>query len=110
MQTESVSQNTVTLTRTLPLTQPVSYDQPPMYDVTIEDFETTALDRLRVLADIESSAARSKTWDETKASIKAQCTKYLRLTPPSHDPVEQDALRSRDHIGHYVLRLAFCRS
>lgn len=81
-----------------------------MYDVTIEDFETTALDRLRILAEIESSAARNRTWDETKTVTRTQCLKYLRLDSPSRDPVEQDNLRRNDHLGHFVLRLAFCRS
>jgi DNA primase large subunit len=87
-----------------------SYDKPPLYDVTIEEFETSALDRLRVLAEIESSAARNRTWDETKAVTRSHCLKYLPLSSPSQDILEQEDMRRRDHLGHFVLRLAFCRS
>ncbi|KAF7332250.1 Rsec15 protein [Mycena kentingensis (nom. inval.)] len=53
------------------------YDTPPLYDVTIEAFESAALNRLRILAEIESSAARDRKWDETKMVITTQCEKYL---------------------------------
>ena len=52
-----------------------SYDVPPLYDVTIEEFETSALDRLRILAEIESSAARNRTWEELTKVTVAQCKK-----------------------------------
>jgi DNA primase large subunit len=87
-----------------------SYDKPPLYDVTIEDFETCALDRLRVLAEIESSAARNRSWEDTKTVTRNQYMKYLRLDSLSHDLEEQELLRRYDHLGHFVLRLAFCRS
>ncbi|KAF8136692.1 DNA primase, large subunit [Boletus edulis] len=55
------------------------YDTPPRHEVTLEDFETCALDRLRVLAEIESSFARNRSWDELKTVTDAQCKKYLPL-------------------------------
>ncbi|KAJ7285907.1 eukaryotic and archaeal DNA primase, large subunit-domain-containing protein [Mycena rebaudengoi] len=78
------------------------YDKPPLYDVSVEEFETSALDRLRVLAEIESSAARNRTWDETKT--------YLPLKASTAHGVDRDSQRRVDHLGHFVLRLAFCRS
>ncbi|KAK7466967.1 DNA primase subunit pri2 [Stygiomarasmius scandens] len=86
------------------------YDKPPLYDVTIEEFESCALDRLRILAEIESSAARNRTWEETKNVTKTQCLKYLPLNSNSARSVDLNAERKRDHLGHFVLRLAFCRS
>ena len=87
-----------------------SYDVPPLYDVTIEEFETSALDRLRILAEIESSAVRNRPWDELKKITTTQCDKYL----PLHSTVDKgcplDAERKRDQLSHFVLRLAFCRS
>lgn len=87
-----------------------SYDVPPLYDVTIEEFETSALDRLRILAEIESSAARNRTWEELKKVTHTQCQKYL----PLHSTIETnqplDLERKRDQLSHFVLRLAFCRS
>ncbi|KAG5648781.1 hypothetical protein DXG03_000130 [Asterophora parasitica] len=86
------------------------YDRPPLYDVTVEEFETCALDRLRILAEIESSAARNRTWEELKTVTNAQCSNYLPLHATSARTVERDSERRKDHLGHFVLRLAFCRS
>lgn len=87
-----------------------SYDKPPLYDVTIEEFETSALDRLRILAEIESSAARNRTWDETKTVTSNLCDKYLPLKSSNAVGVDKESQRRTDHLGHFVLRLAFCRS
>ncbi|KAJ3742191.1 eukaryotic and archaeal DNA primase, large subunit-domain-containing protein [Lentinula detonsa] len=86
------------------------YDQPPLYDVTVEEFETSALDRLRILAEIESSAARNRSWDETKQVTITQCGKYLPLNSNSASGIDVQAERKKDQLGHFVLRLAFCRS
>ncbi|KAF8628423.1 hypothetical protein AX15_003944 [Amanita polypyramis BW_CC] len=89
------------------------YDRPPMYDVTVEDFETSALDRLRILAEIESSAARNKSWSELKEFTQNQCRKYMPLSQGKlreDDASVRDAERKRDNLSHFVLRLAFCRS
>lgn len=87
-----------------------SYDRPPVDDITIEEFETCALDRLRVLAEIESSFVRNRTWDELKTVTQNQSEKYLPLSSRTAVTVDRDSERRKDHIGHYVLRLAFCRS
>lgn len=87
-----------------------SYDEPPLFDVTLEEFETWAIDRLRILAEIESSAARNRTLEELKNVTTSQCTKYLPLNASSATGVDRDAERKKDHVSHFVLRLAFCRS
>ncbi|KAF7984020.1 hypothetical protein HWV62_17523 [Athelia sp. TMB] len=87
-----------------------SYDRPPLYDVTLEEFETCAIDRLRVLAEIESSFVRNRSWDELKAVTTAQSDKYLPLKTDTAKSSETEYERRRDHLGHFVLRLAFCRS
>ncbi|KIJ68953.1 hypothetical protein HYDPIDRAFT_36065 [Hydnomerulius pinastri MD-312] len=86
------------------------YEKPPLYEVTLEDFETCALDRLRVLAEIESSFARNRPWEELKTVTDAQCKKYLPLSNNSAKAHDQDTQRRNDHLSHFVLRLAFCRS
>ncbi|KAE9399311.1 hypothetical protein BT96DRAFT_965698 [Gymnopus androsaceus JB14] len=86
------------------------YDQPPLYDITVEDFETSALDRLRILAEIESSAARNRSWEETKQVTITQCGKYLPLNSNSALGIDLQSERRKDQLGHFVLRLAFCRS
>ncbi|EPT06137.1 DNA primase large subunit [Fomitopsis schrenkii] len=86
------------------------YEKPPLGDITIEEFETCALDRLRILAEIESSFVRNRPWDELMKITEAQCGKYLQLNSNSAHTLGLDAQRRKDHVGHYVLRLAFCRS
>ncbi|EIW85012.1 DNA primase, large subunit [Coniophora puteana RWD-64-598 SS2] len=87
------------------------YDRPPLYDVTIEDFETFALDRLRILAEIEASYARNRSWDELRTVTEAQCKKYdLWLSSNTARSQFIDLERKKDHLSHFVLRLAFCRS
>ncbi|GJE90839.1 DNA primase large subunit [Phanerochaete sordida] len=86
------------------------YDQPPQGEITIEEFEICALDRLRILAEIESSYARNRPWDELKKYTLEQCKKYLHLDASSATLQDVDSQRRKDHIGHFVLRLAFCRS
>lgn len=82
-----------------------------MEDITIEEFETAALDRLRVLAEIESCFARNRTFKEMQAVIIGTvCEKYLQLNRNSAALKPLDVERRKDHIGHFVLRLAFCRS
>ncbi|KXN85454.1 DNA primase large subunit [Leucoagaricus sp. SymC.cos] len=84
------------------------YDKPPLFDVTVDEFETTAMDRLRVLAEIESSLARNRSLDELKTITREQYMKYVPLHTNSYQNVEEE--RRVDHLGHFVLRLAFCRS
>ncbi|KAF8163232.1 eukaryotic and archaeal DNA primase, large subunit-domain-containing protein [Crassisporium funariophilum] len=86
------------------------YDLPPLYDVTIEEFETCALDRLRILAEIESSAARNRTWEELKLVTSTQSDRYMPLNPTLSKYHDRDTERKKDHLSHFVLRLAFCRS
>lgn len=86
-----------------------SYDKPPLEDITLDEFELFAIDRLRVLSEIESCHIRNRQPEETKKTIGEQCKKYLPLASGSGGPAT-DPERRKDHIGHFVLRLAFCQS
>ncbi|KAG2755967.1 DNA primase, large subunit [Suillus brevipes Sb2] len=86
------------------------YDKSPWYEVSLEDFERYALDRLRVLAEIESSFARNRSWEELKSVTTRQSKDHLPLNSSSASTVDTQAERRNDHLGHFVLRLAFCRS
>ncbi|KAF8580894.1 DNA primase, large subunit [Ramaria rubella] len=86
------------------------YDVPPREDITLEDFEIWAIDRLRVLGEIESSFVRNRGYDEMRSVTNLQCKKYLPLNSNSAISVDREAERKKDHVSHFVLRLAFCRS
>ena len=63
-----------------------------------------------VLAEIESCSVRNRTFQETAAIVAPRLKQYLPLSSNTARNVDTEAERRKDHIGHYVLRLAFCRS
>ena len=117
------------------------YERAPLEEVTIEEFEGWALDRLRgasiccrrcccywcaderarwltrpldttrpaVLADIEALLTRGRPADEIARVIAPRLKQYLPMANNTAVNVDLDAERRKDHIGHFVLRLAFCR-
>lgn len=89
------------------------YKDPPRSEITIEEFQNWAIDRLVVLGEIESAVYRNKNAAEINSLIKSMGDKYLPLSANTAralkgDLVEQE--RRKDHYSHYILRLAFCRS
>ena len=87
-----------------------SYDKPPLDDIALDEFERFAIDRLRILSEIEAALVRNRTYDELKSIVKTQGEKYLPLHANTAKGPEKAEERRKDHIGHFVLRLAFCRS
>jgi DNA primase large subunit len=91
------------------------YSVPPTAEITLDQFERWAIDRLEVLGEIENCSFRNKTPEESKDIISAKLKKCLHLesnTSGSTDLDEQrrDEQRRRDHYSHFILRLAFARS
>lgn len=106
-----------------------SYESPPLDNVTLEEFESWAIDRLRgtclpryvlckltiligyilVLAEIEAAHIRNLP-QGIKQVVDAQCEKYLQLHSTGESNADLDAERKKDHVSHFILRLAFCRS
>jgi DNA primase large subunit len=87
----------------------VSYDRPPTLDITLEEFETFAIARLRVLSHIESLSHRSLPYAQLSAAIATYLKQHLPLASNTARNVNTDEERRKDEIGHWVLRLAFCR-
>ncbi|KAJ3017383.1 UNVERIFIED_CONTAM: hypothetical protein HDU68_011728 [Siphonaria sp. JEL0065] len=90
------------------------YTSLPSDELTLSQFETCALDRLKVLKAIENAAVRNKSIEDTNAIIKAASEKYLPLDAnvlrASLGTEALDAQRQKDHQSHFILRLAFCRT
>ena len=87
------------------------YDIPPTDEITLEEFESWAIDRLHILIEIDSCVARSKSIKEIELTIRPLLLKYLplsALTPTNEDIVFHE--RRKDHYSHFILRLAFCRT
>ncbi|WVN89344.1 uncharacterized protein L203_104567 [Cryptococcus depauperatus CBS 7841] len=86
------------------------YDQPPSLDVTLEEFETCAIARLRVLSHIENLSHRSLPAAQFATAIISYSKVHIPLSSNSAKNADVEKERRRDEIGHWVLRLAFCRS
>ncbi|ETN43621.1 uncharacterized protein HMPREF1541_02780 [Cyphellophora europaea CBS 101466] len=88
------------------------YDVPPTQEISLEEFETWAIDRLRILAELESCSFRNRSPQETAAHMQPMLKKYLPLsnnTAAAAGQVDQRLKdeRRKDHYSHYILRLAF---
>lgn len=64
----------------------------------------------KVLSEIEASFARNRTMEEIKQLVLTRSKTYLPLSANSARSVDVESERRKDLIGHYVLRLAVCRS
>lgn len=80
------------------------YDLPPQGEITLDQFETWAIDRLKILLEIESCVQRNKTIKEIETIVKPLLQKSLPYNTDSF----QD--RKKDYYSHFILRLCFCRS
>lgn len=94
------------------------YDKPPKNTLLLEEFEDLALERLQLLRIFEQASHKghkpfSEDWKNCiKQDLKKEnLKKYSRLlgfTGTSDNPDYQ--ARRADHISHFILRLAYCRS
>ncbi|KAJ2782559.1 DNA primase subunit pri2 [Coemansia javaensis] len=88
------------------------YAEPPALEVSVEEFETFALDRLQVLRAIEDAQLRAKGDDDARRRVAEALDRHLPLhTNRSRLPARQlMAERRKDHVSHFILRLAFSRT
>uniref|UniRef100_A0A8D8PA49 DNA primase large subunit n=1 Tax=Culex pipiens TaxID=7175 RepID=A0A8D8PA49_CULPI len=93
------------------------YLLPPMVDLAIEDFETLALERLKVLRILEQATAKNVKIgsDEGRESIlnemnHAELKAYARLCSGNRNTDLDMEARRRDYVSHFILRFAYCRS
>lgn len=90
------------------------YSVPPQDEVSMFEFETFALERLKVLRAVETARIRCKGEDEIKRFIEAVLAKHLDLKSNQRlKTVGAQMLfeeRRKDHISHFILRLAYCKN
>ncbi|KAJ3290495.1 DNA primase large subunit [Borealophlyctis nickersoniae] len=118
-QTSSHSQVLRTNDKRLASTYPFSlnfYLIPPPYELTLNEFETYALSRLKVLKTIETARIRTKDDAKVAEHVENVVSKELPLARNSQvkggriRPEEAYEQRKKDHISHFILRLAYCRT
>ncbi|TPX59518.1 hypothetical protein PhCBS80983_g02395 [Powellomyces hirtus] len=90
------------------------YTVPPPYELTLMEFETYALDRLRVLKAVETAFLRAKKPDAVDRFIQTAHDEHMhlnrnvRINGVGAAKLYQE--RRKDHISHFILRLAYCRT
>ncbi|XP_060572959.1 DNA primase large subunit-like [Ruditapes philippinarum] len=88
------------------------YKLPPTDTISLYEFEDFAVERLKVLKAVETAGEKyMKTSDEYETFMRDQLrnTRFSKLTKSDRE-AEDDELRRMDHISHFILRLAYCRS
>nr|XP_023957340.1 DNA primase large subunit isoform X3 [Chrysemys picta bellii] len=85
------------------------YLQPPTENISLAEFENFAIDRLKLLKVVENlGVSYVKGSDEYKSRLEREIRK---LKFPFRALVEDDYdARRKDHISHFILRLAYCQS
>ncbi|XP_077164144.1 DNA primase large subunit isoform X10 [Paroedura picta] len=85
------------------------YLQPPTENISLVEFESFAVDRLKLLKLVENlGVSYVKNSPEYKQKLEAE---LRRLKFPYRALVEDDyEARRKDHISHFILRLAYCQS
>lgn len=82
------------------------YAEPPTEEITLEQFEQWAIDRMQVLDKLDSLGSRPK--GEIERDMRLVLQKHLPLSLSNKRSSEEE--RRKDHYSHFILRLAFCRS
>lgn len=87
------------------------YTVPPSDEIGIEEFDEIAIERVKVLKVVEDVKERY-TWgsDEFKSTMVRELSKLMPIAAGTCLPADVERARRRDVIGHFILRLAFCRS
>ncbi|XP_020894564.1 DNA primase large subunit isoform X2 [Exaiptasia diaphana] len=92
------------------------YKIPPTDNISLEEFEELAIERLKVLREVESNSIRYKKDDKAYQNKSHDLLKsflpqnYDVSKGGSNDPNQEYDERRKDHISHFILRLAYCRS
>lgn len=96
------------------------YKIPPTEDITLQEFETLALERVTLLRTLATATTLkglrpfSEEWtDYVLGELKTQGLKYyVRLCEKTSCGTAEADLQARkkDHVAHFILRLAYCRT
>ncbi|GAB9467772.1 DNA primase [Globisporangium polare] len=86
------------------------YNEPPHIEVSLEEFEEFAIDRLHVLKAVENFRLRSVTMKDREVRLDKTLNKHLplRAAPGNSIRAEQDV--AKDELSHFFLRMAFCQT
>ncbi|XP_070556107.1 DNA primase large subunit-like [Ptychodera flava] len=91
------------------------YTVPPVDNISLSEFEDYAIERLKVLKHIESSGIKyvkgSEKYLEAMKDLRKLMPVASRMTKLEKEETDNEYDdRRKDHISHFILRLAYCRS
>ncbi|KAG7394429.1 DNA primase large subunit [Phytophthora boehmeriae] len=87
------------------------YNEAPLVEVSLEQFEEFAIDRLHVLKAVENYRLRSVTMKDREGRLEKTLNKHMPLrsvAPLKSSQAEDDA--AKDVLSHFFLRMAFCQT
>ncbi|XP_002739991.1 DNA primase large subunit-like [Saccoglossus kowalevskii] len=90
------------------------YSVPPSDNISLTEFEDFAIDRLKVLKHVESLGIKfvkgnEKYQESMDRELRKMMPIAIRKTSDEISDTDYDE-RRKDHISHFILRLAYCRS
>ncbi|KAM4771446.1 DNA primase large subunit [Rhinophrynus dorsalis] len=89
------------------------YQNPPTENISLSEFETFAIERLKLLKTIENlGVSYVKSSDDYNAKLENELRKLKFPYRASKDEITDEVYdqRRKDHISHFILRLAYCQS
>ncbi|KAM4693878.1 DNA primase large subunit [Discoglossus pictus] len=89
------------------------YQSPPTENISLIEFETFAIERLKLLKALENlGVSFVKGSEEYNKKLEAELRKLKFPYRASQDEINDEVYdqRRRDHISHFILRLAYCQS
>ncbi|KAG0349249.1 hypothetical protein BG004_000029 [Podila humilis] len=93
------------------------YRDPPALEICIEEFEQFALDRMQVLTALQTAQMRNLPSAQVDKIVGAAIDKFMPMSQSlsassivgvTHGQLMDE--RRKDHISHFILRLAYSRS
>lgn len=84
------------------------YTLPPAGEITLDEFETWAIDRIKILNEIESCSVRNKGYKEIESIVQPMIQSTLPLNATNPEKLNKE--RQKDYYSHFILRLCFSRS
>uniref|UniRef100_A0A672MVA5 DNA primase large subunit n=1 Tax=Sinocyclocheilus grahami TaxID=75366 RepID=A0A672MVA5_SINGR len=84
------------------------YGQPPLENISLTEFETFAVERLKLLKTVEnlgvSYVKNSEHYVKKLEELLSSPTMYVQGGTSEYEK------RRKDHISHFILRLAYCQT
>lgn len=89
------------------------YGQPPLENISLSEFETFAVERLKLLKTVENlgvSYVKSSDQYTKKLDTELKNLNFPYRTEADDGKPSEYEKRRKDHISHFILRLAYCQT